>query len=60
VAWGDGWHDIELRREGTLVRVFFDGVGPVLRAEVPQGAGRVGVGSFDDTGRFRDLHVIRS
>jgi len=56
VTWGDGWHDVELRRRGTAVEVFFDG-GRVMRAEAPDWKGRVGLGSFDDTGRFRDLVV---
>lgn len=59
VAWGDGWHDIEIRREGAHVKVYFDGGAPVMSAEVPEGAGRVGIGSFDDTGRFRRLRVVR-
>ena len=56
VAWGDAWHDLELRRSGTRVEVVFDGT-EVLAGEVPAGAGRVGVGSFDDTGRFRELVI---
>ncbi len=57
VAWGEGWHDIEVLRVGTRVEVLFDGAGPVLQATVPDWRGRVGVGSFDDTGRFRGLQV---
>lgn len=58
VNWGDGWHDIELRRHEEHVEVFFDGA-RVLAGDVPAWCGRVGVGSFDDTGRFRDLVVTR-
>jgi len=57
VTWGDGWHELELRRQGTRVEVFFDGGGPVLVGDVPAGPGRIGIGSFDDTGRFRRLRV---
>lgn len=56
VAWGESWHEIELRRTGTKVEVLFDGAA-VLAGDVPAGAGRVGVGSFDDTGSFRGLRV---
>jgi hypothetical protein len=47
-------------RRGSQVQAFFDGGSPVLRAEVPVQVGRVGIGSFDDTGRFSDLRVIGS
>lgn len=56
VAWGSDWHDVELRRLGTAVVVRFDGE-VVMRAEVPDWPGRIGLGSFDDTGRFRDLEI---
>lgn len=56
VAWGDGWHDLELRRTGAQVEVSFDGQ-LVLRAATPAWRGRVGLGSFDDTGRFRALRI---
>lgn len=54
VAWGEGWHDLRVVRRGTDVEVSFDGE-PVLRATAPAWRGRIGVGSFDDTGRFRAL-----
>jgi hypothetical protein len=56
VAWGDGWHRIRVQRQGTAVAVEFDGA-TVLRGQVPAWRGRVGIGSFDDTGRFRELRV---
>jgi hypothetical protein len=58
VTWGDGWHELQLVRRGRRVEVAFDGR-VVLVADVPLGAGRVGLGSFDDTGRFRDLRLER-
>jgi hypothetical protein len=56
VAWGNGWHELRLVRSGTRVTVFFDGA-ETLVAEVPVWRGRIGLGSFDDSGRFRSLHV---
>ncbi|MCR9244333.1 MAG: hypothetical protein NXI31_04825 [bacterium] len=56
VSWGEAWHRLRLVREGTSVEVFFDGE-RVMAGTVPAGAGRVGVGSFDDTGEFRNLVV---
>ena len=56
VTWGDEWHDLRLTRRGETVEVFFDGQA-VITAIVPEGAGRVGLGSFDDTGMFRRLVV---
>ncbi|MEM7305334.1 MAG: hypothetical protein AAF682_01625 [Planctomycetota bacterium] len=61
VDWGAGWHHLRLERdaeEGT-VRVFFDDmVTPVLEArDTTLSWGRVGVGSFDDTGRFANLEL---
>jgi hypothetical protein len=56
VAWGNRWHEVRLVRRGTRVTVFFDG-DEALVAEVPAWRGRIGLGSFDDTGRFRDLRV---
>ena len=58
VSWGEGvWHRVRLEREGTALRVWFDGE-LVLEARDPDPReGRIGVGSFDDTGRFRALRV---
>lgn len=56
VVWGDQWHLLEVRRRGESVEVFFDRE-RVMTAVVPVGRGRVGVGSFDDTGVFRALAV---
>lgn len=56
VDWGEGWHRLRLSRSGEAVAVSFDGE-VVLRAVAPRWRGRIGVGSFDDTGRFRRLCV---
>ena len=60
VDWGtDEWHRVRVERAGTQVRVFFDRApDPLFVVEDPtSGVGRVGVGSFDDTGRFAELVV---
>ena len=57
VAWGEGWHELRLVRRGRRVEAYFDGGEPVLCAEVPPQVGRIGLGSFDDTGCFAALRV---
>lgn len=59
VKWGsDEWHRVRLIRRGARLDVFFDdAASPILSAYVPLGAGRVGVGSFDDRGRFRAIRI---
>jgi len=63
VDWGDAWHHVRLERRlaDGRVRVFFDDMDePVLEAFAPSlGYGRVGFGSFDDTGLFANA-VIRA
>ncbi len=63
VTWGDTWHDVRVIRsnDGTITVYFDDMAKPVLTAEDKTfDWGRVGVGSFDDTGDFDDfvLHGI--
>lgn len=59
VPWDDGWHDLRVARDvqsGTI-EVYFDGR-LVLRAQDRTFLwGRVGVGSFDDTGDFDDIRL---
>lgn len=58
VTWGDGWHHLRVQRRGHIVRVWFDEAQePVLTGDVPLGAGCIGLGSFDDPGRFRALRL---
>ena len=57
VAWGSGWHELRVRRTGTRVEVWFDGGDPVLVGDAPAWRGKVGLGSFDDQGRFRNLRI---
>ncbi|MEO6594370.1 MAG: hypothetical protein ABIP94_06425 [Planctomycetota bacterium] len=62
VDWGhDVWHHVRIERRtatGTI-RVFWDrGTEPILDATSTTFAwGRIGFGSFDDSGRFRSLRV---
>ncbi|GAB4254228.1 MAG: hypothetical protein Kow00109_29700 [Acidobacteriota bacterium] len=61
VQWGDGWHTVRIERDtraGTI-RVFFDDLeNPVMVAQDTNFTfGRIGLGSFDDVGRFDDLKL---
>jgi hypothetical protein len=55
------WHKVRLERDGTTgrIEIFVDGAAqPALRAtDTTIEAGRVGLGSFDDTGEFRGFSV---
>lgn len=55
------WHNVRLERDGTTgrIEIFVDGAAqPALRAtDTTIEAGRVGLGSFDDTGEFRGFSV---
>ena len=59
MQWGEGWHTVRLVRRGAEVRVFVDDADqPTLRARdatIPRG--RVGIGSFDDSGKIRSLKI---
>jgi hypothetical protein len=65
VDWkADTWHKVRLARQGSTgkVEVFFDDLKtPVMTADDKtfQG-GYVGVGSFDDTGRYRNVRIQQS
>ena len=59
VDWGKGWKQVRVeRRDGTL-RVYFDGENePTVSTDRdPLGWGRVGFGSFDDSGRFSKVRI---
>lgn len=55
------WHRVRVERDGDTgwIEVYLDGATtPALRArDTTIRSGRVGVGSFDDTGEFRDITV---
>ena len=59
--WDQGWHHVRVRREtqSGLIEVFWDDMEkPVMRAQDRTFlSGRVGLGSFDDTGRFDDIRL---
>lgn len=60
--WTDNWHHARLVRDITTgtIDVYFDNMSkPVMTAkDTTFGAGQVGVGSFDDTGRFDEVFVF--
>lgn len=62
IDWGDGeWHHVRIERRvaaGTIA-VYWDGAAaPLLQAtDTRHGWGRIGLGSFDDSGRFTNLRV---
>jgi hypothetical protein len=59
--WTDGWHRVRIVRKtgaGTIDVYFDDMAKPVMTAEDRTlGEGRIGVGSFDDTGLFDEVRV---
>jgi hypothetical protein len=59
--WDEGWHTVRLVRdveEGTI-EVFFDDAAEPIMTAVDHNfkSGRIGVGSFDDTGQFDDIRL---
>jgi acetyl esterase/lipase len=61
MEWGDSWHRIRLRREATSgkIEVFLDDFSkPIMTAtDTTFPSGRIGIGSFDDTGDFDEIRV---
>ncbi|MEM7202954.1 MAG: arylsulfatase [Planctomycetota bacterium] len=59
VAWGDGWHDVRIERslaDGRIAVWFDDAPEPLFELrDKTLGFGRLGFGSFDDTGAFESL-----
>ncbi len=59
--WDDGWHRVRVVRsvkDGTIEVFFDDHKAPVMTATDTKFAwGRVGVGSFDDTGNWDDVKL---
>jgi hypothetical protein len=59
--WTDGWHKVRLVRDAQtgLIQVYFDDMDhPAMTAhDRTFGRGRIGVGSFDDTGMFDEIVV---
>jgi hypothetical protein len=61
VPWGDRWHDVQLRwkAETGHIAIYFDDLQrPLMQVEDQTfGAGRVGLGSFDDMNDFTDVRL---
>ena len=59
VDWGKGWKRVRVERRDGALRVYFDGEkDPTVSTDRdPLGWGRVGVGSFDDSGRFSKVRI---
>jgi hypothetical protein len=62
VNWGLGvWHKVRLERKASdgTVRVWFDDMSkPIMTGEEKSfGAGAVGFGSFDDTGKVANIRI---
>lgn len=60
MQWQDGvWHAVRLERKGADIRVFVDGAEePTVEArDTTISRGRIGFGSFDDSGRIRNVRI---
>lgn len=62
IDWGTNvWHHLKLERslKDGAIRVYFDDFAkPIMTAQDKTfGEGAIGVGSFDDTGMFRAIHL---
>jgi hypothetical protein len=60
-VWDDAFHTVKIRRDadaGTIEVFFDDMTKPIMSAtDKTFVSGRIGVGSFDDVGRFDDIRV---
>jgi hypothetical protein len=61
VDWTDGWHHVRLVRKASdgLIQVYFDDMDkPIMTAhDKAFTQGLIGVGTFDDTARFRSIRL---
>jgi hypothetical protein len=60
LEWQDGvWHHVRLERRGAVMRVYVGGADEptVAASDATIGAGRVGFGSFDDSGMIRNVKI---
>ncbi|MHC4521059.1 MAG: hypothetical protein ACYTAS_20900 [Planctomycetota bacterium] len=59
--WGTGYHDVRIVRDSTTgtIEVYYDDMDkPIMRAkDTTFKTGRIGFGSFDDTGKIDDVIV---
>jgi len=51
------WRTLRVQRQGEVIRAWFEGELVVEARDATLGAGLVGLGSFDDRGRFRELQL---
>lgn len=63
--WTDGWHTVRITRrmeDKAAIEIYFDDMKtPAMIAHDKTFTwGRVGIGSFDDTGKWTDIHVLGS
>jgi hypothetical protein len=58
--WDDRWHHARIVRKDATINVFFDDMTtPAMTAsDATFASGQVGIGSFDDTGRFDNVSLI--
>lgn len=59
INWEGGWHTVRLQRlsAGADIEVYFDDQKIMQADGTPFGKGRLGFGSFDDSGRVRLIRV---
>jgi acetyl esterase/lipase len=61
VDWSPGWHRVRVRRDAASgkIEVFFDDLEKAIMTASDRTfpAGRIGVGSFDDTGNFDEIRL---
>lgn len=61
IPWDDEWHDVRIVRDANSgsIKVYFDDMEkPVMEAnDKTFGSGRIGLGSFDDTGDWDDFSL---
>ena len=59
--WDDNWHNVKITRaiDSGAIEIYFDDMtSPIMTAQDKTFAwGRVGIGSFDDSGNWRDIKV---
>jgi hypothetical protein len=55
--WGSDWRKVRVQRIGPAISVFLDGERVMHANDATHGAGEVGLGSFDDTGRFDNIRL---
>jgi len=58
-SWEGGWHNVRIVRDvdNGSIEVFFDDIPVMTAVDSRFKSGKVGVGSFDDTGQFDNIRV---